>query len=148
MNLIDILNEQEMVEVDSDLLGRSAVRILEILGRHDVELCVVLIDNEDIQKLNRQYLNRDKPTNVISFPQQEGEGPEGSHLGDVVISVEKAAEEAKDARMETMERIKQLLVHGICHLCGYNHEEVSDDMAREMEQTEQRILSQLNKEPS
>ena len=143
MNLIDIINEQDTLEIDSDLLGQWAVRILEILGRRDVELCVVLIDNAAIQELNREYLGRDRPTNVISFPQQEGEGPEGSHLGDVVISVEKAAQEARDAGMELPERIRQLLVHGICHLCGYDHEGVSDDMTREMEETEERVLSLL-----
>jgi probable rRNA maturation factor len=144
MNLIDIINEQKVIEVDNDLIGELAVRILEILGRQGVELCVVLTDNTDIQALNREYLGRDRPTNVISFPQQEGVGPEGSHLGDVVISAERAAEEADEAGMETMDRIRALLVHGICHLCGYNHEGVSDEMTREMEAVEERVLSLLD----
>jgi probable rRNA maturation factor len=144
MNLIDIINEQKVVEIDVDLIGRLVVRILEILGRQEVELCVVLTDNADIQALNREYLGRDRPTNVISFPQQEGEGPEGSHLGDVVISAERAAEEALEAGMETMDRIRALLVHGICHLCGYNHEGVSEETARDMETAEERVLSLLD----
>ncbi len=144
MNLIDIINEQKVIEIDVDLLGELAVRILEILGRQSVELCVVLTDNADIQALNREYLDRDKPTNVISFPQQEGEGPQGSHLGDVVISVEKAAEEALEAGIETMDRIRALLVHGICHLCGYNHEGVSEEMIHEMEAVEERLLALLD----
>lgn len=146
MNLIDILNEQEALEVDCDLLGNWAVRTLEILDRHDAELCVVLMNNADIQALNRDYLGRDRPTNVISFPQQEGEGPLGSHLGDVVISVEKAAEEAGEAGILTLDRIKQLLVHGICHLCGYDHEGVSEEMTLEMEAIEQKILAILEEE--
>jgi rRNA maturation RNase YbeY len=89
-------------------------------------------------------LGRDKPTNVISFPQQEGEGPEGSHLGDIIISVEKAAQEAHDAGMDLVDRLKQLLVHGICHLCGYDHEGVSEEMVREMEAVEEQVLSLLN----
>ncbi len=144
MNLIDIINEQKVIEIDVDLIGRLSVRILEILGRQGVELCVVLTDNADIQALNREYLGRDRPTNVISFPQQEGVGPQGCHLGDVVISVERAAEEAYEAGMETMDRISALLVHGICHLCGYNHEGVSEEMAREMEAVEERVLSLLD----
>jgi probable rRNA maturation factor len=143
MNLIDIINEQKVIEIDVDLIGRLSVRILEILDRQGVELCVVLTDNADIQALNREYLGRDRPTNVISFPQQEGVGPQGSHLGDVVISVERAAEEAYEAGMETMDRISALLVHGICHLCGYNHEGVSEEMTREMEALEERVLSLL-----
>ena len=144
MNLIDIINEQKVIEVDVDLLGELAVRILEILGRQGVELCVVLTDNADIQALNREYLDRDRPTNVISFPQQEGEGLQGSHLGDVVISVERAAEEALEAGIETMDRIRALLVHGICHLCGYNHEGVSEEMTHEMEAVEERVLALLD----
>jgi probable rRNA maturation factor len=144
MNLIDIINEQKVIEIDVDLIGQLAVRILEILGRQAVELCVVLTDNDDIQALNREYLGRDRPTNVISFPQQEGVGPEGNHLGDVVISVERAAEEAGEAGMETMDRIRALLVHGICHLCGYNHEGVSEEMIREMEAVEERVLTLLD----
>jgi probable rRNA maturation factor len=144
MNLIDIINEQKVIEVDIDLLGEMAVRILEILGRQGVELCVVLTDNADIQALNREYLDRDRPTNVISFPQQEGEGLQGSHLGDVVISVERAAEEALEAGIETMDRIRALLVHGICHLCGYNHEGVSEELIREMEAVEEHVLALLD----
>jgi probable rRNA maturation factor len=144
MNLIDIINEQSIIEIDVDLIGTLAVRILEILGRQEVELCVVLTDNADIQGLNREYLGRDRPTNVISFPQQEGDGPQGSHLGDVVISVERAAEEAGEAGMETMDRIRALMVHGICHLCGYNHEGVSEEMTREMESAEERVLTLLD----
>ena len=143
MNLIDIINEQKVIEIDADLIGRLSVRILEILGRQGVELCVVLTDNADIQALNREYLGRDRPTNVISFPQQEGESPQGSHLGDVVISVERAAEEAGEAGMETMDRIRALLVHGICHLCGYNHEGVSEEITSEMEAVEEQVLSLL-----
>jgi probable rRNA maturation factor len=144
MNLIDIINEQKVIEIDADLIGRLSVRILEILNRQGVELCVVLTDNADIQALNREYLGRDRPTNVISFPQQEGVGPQGSHLGDVVISVERAAEEALEAGMETMDRIRALLIHGICHLCGYNHEGVSEEMTHEMEALEERVLSLLD----
>jgi probable rRNA maturation factor len=144
MNLIDIINEQKVIEIDNDLIGELAVRILEILGRQGVELSVVLTDNADIQALNREYLGRDRPTNVISFPQQEGAGPQGSHLGDVVISVERASEEALEAGMETMDRIRALLVHGICHLCGYNHEGVSEEMTREMEAAEERVLALLD----
>lgn len=146
MNLIDIINEQDAIEVDCDLLGSWAVRILEILDRHDAELCVVLMGNAEIQELNRDYLGRDRPTNVISFPQQEGEGLPGSHLGDVVISVEKAAEEAGDAGILTLDRIRQLLVHGICHLCGYDHEGVGEEMTREMEAMEQKILCIIEEE--
>ncbi|HHO76921.1 MAG TPA: rRNA maturation RNase YbeY, partial [Deltaproteobacteria bacterium] len=97
-----------------------------------------------IQELNRMYLHRDRPTNVISFPQQEGIGPEGTHLGDIVISVERAQIEATDSQMDTMDRLLQLLIHGICHLLGYNHEDVSVDTAKEMEDIETYLLKRIS----
>jgi rRNA maturation RNase YbeY len=62
----------------------------------------------------------------------------------VVISVERAAEEALEAGMEPMDRIRALLVHGICHLCGYNHEGVSEEITRDMETAEEQVLSLLD----
>jgi probable rRNA maturation factor len=144
MNVVDIQNEQEAVRLDTDLIEQWAHKILNVLEKDEVELSVVLTDNEHIQELNRDFLGRDKPTNVISFPQQEGEGFAGNHLGDVVISVEKAAEEALECGIDVPGRIKQLLVHGICHLSGYNHEGVPEEKVLEMEAAEEWVLSRID----
>jgi len=141
--IVDIQNLQDGIEIDEDLIGDWAQRALMILNMTNAELSVVLTDDDHIQELNRDYLHRDRPTNVISFPQQEGIGPSGEHLGDIVISVERAADEADGSGMNTMDRLMQLLVHGICHLTGYNHEEVSEEQAREMEEAELYILKHL-----
>jgi len=141
--IVDIQNLQDMIEIDDGLIGDWAQQTLMILNMNNAELSVVLTDDAHIQELNREYLHRDRPTNVISFPQQEGIGPEGTHLGDIVISVERAADEADGSGMDTMERLMQLLVHGICHLTGYNHEDVSDEEIREMEEAEAYILKHL-----
>jgi probable rRNA maturation factor len=143
VNVVDIQNEQELFELDMDLIERWTHKILTIMEKDDVELSIVLTDNKHIQELNREYLGRDKPTNVISFPQQEGEGFAGNHLGDVVISVERAYEESLEGGIDMKGRIKQLLVHGICHLSGYNHEETSEDKVLEMEAAEEWVLGQL-----
>ncbi len=143
MIIVDIQNLQDMIEIDDGLIGDWAQQTLMILNMNNAELSVVLTDDAHIQELNREYLHRDRPTNVISFPQQEGIGPEGTHLGDIVISVERAADEADGSGMDTMERLMQLLVHGICHLTGYNHEDVSDEEIREMEEAEAYILKHL-----
>ena len=143
MIIVDIQNLQDMIEIDDGLIGDWAQQALMILNMNNAELSVVLTDDAHIQELNREYLHRDRPTNVISFPQQEGIGPEGTHLGDIVISVERAADEADGSGMNTMERLMQLLVHGICHLTGYNHEDVSDEEIREMEEAEAYILKHL-----
>jgi probable rRNA maturation factor len=87
-------------------------------------------DDSEMAVLNQQYLNRSSPTNVISFPMREGEfthlHPE--LLGDVVISVETAAREAQELSQSVEERIDYLLVHGILHLVGYDHERSEKDM--------------------
>ncbi len=110
----------------------------------DGELSILLLDNTQITGLNREYLKREGPTNVIAFPMREGGYPEIAPqlLGDVVISVEKAADEARDCNISLEERFLQLLVHGILHLFGYDHEK-SDREALKMEQKSEELLSIL-----
>jgi probable rRNA maturation factor len=144
MNIVDVQNEQETIPLDADRISQWAHQSLEILGKDNVELSVILTDNEHIRNLNRDYLGRDRVTNVISFPQQEGEGLTGNLLGDVVISVEMASDEASEYDIDVLGRIRQLLIHGICHLIGYNHEDVSEEKALEMEAAEEWVLSRLD----
>jgi probable rRNA maturation factor len=114
-----------------------AERILNDLGHHDGELSIVLLDDDDIRHLNRDYLSRDYPTNVLSFPMGEGD-----LMGDVVISTETAQREAKESGITLEEELGILLVHGILHLLGYDHEGVPEDAAR-MERKEQEVLVRL-----
>jgi probable rRNA maturation factor len=144
MNIVDVQNEQETIPLDADRISQWAHQSLEILGKDNVELSVILTDNEHIRNLNRDYLGRDRVTNVMSFPQQEGEGLTGNHLGDVVISVEMASDEAAEYGIDVLGRIRQLLIHGICHLIGYNHEDVSEEKALEMEAAEEWVFSRLD----
>lgn len=143
MIIIDVDNQQNGLDIDTELIITWARKAIAHLGYEEAELSVVLVDNAAIQELNRDYLDRDRPTNVISFPQQEGFGPQSHHLGDIVISVERALEEAQDTEFTGIERLQQLLVHGICHLTGYNHEDVPEEQAREMEQAEADVLAHL-----
>jgi probable rRNA maturation factor len=114
----------------------------------DAELSIVLVDDDEIQQLNRNYLQRDKPTNVISFPMREGEdsGLNPSLLGDVVISTETAARDADEAGISFESELLFLLLHGILHLCGYDHERGTEAEARLMEIKEQEIFALLEVE--
>ncbi len=111
----------------------------------DTELSVVIVDDEQIQEINRDYLQRDKPTNVISFAQQEGEGagicPE--LLGDVVISADTAARDAAEAETTFFSEMCFLLIHGILHLLGYDHERGTEEQAAEMEAKERELFGLL-----
>jgi len=112
------------------------------LGNHEKELSILLTDDEHIRQLNRQYLNRDKPTNVLAFPVSRGpaEHFESNILGDVVVSVDTAEREARQAGISIENRIYQLLLHGLLHLLHYEHEE-SEQEAELMEREEQRLFS-------
>jgi probable rRNA maturation factor len=94
------------------------------LGSPDGELSIVILDDTQIQALNRQYLNRPGPTNVIAFPMREGEFSQVNPglLGDVVISTDTTERESAKLGIEFNERFTQLLIHGILHLFGFDHE--------------------------
>ncbi len=94
-------------------------------------MSVVVVDDAAIAAINRQYLDRSGPTNVISFSMREGAFGElhPELLGDVVISAETARREAGAAAMPVGRRLDQLLVHGILHLFGYDHETPEADAA-------------------
>jgi probable rRNA maturation factor len=94
------------------------------LGNPDAELSIVLMDDPQIAELNQTYLDREGPTNVIAFPMKEGDFADVSPdlLGDVVISTDKTAAEAAELGISYRDRFDFLLIHGILHLMGYDHE--------------------------
>ena len=125
------------------------MKILSDLGCPDeTELSVTIVGDRTIHRLNRDYLDKDCPTNVISFSQQEGEfGHLAPHmLGDVVISADTASREAEQSEQTGYERLVFLLLHGILHLCGYDHERSGEAEARRMERKEQELWKLLQQE--
>lgn len=144
----------------STLRGRAA-RLLTALGHPDAELVVVLTDDGEIHALNRDYRDKDAPTDVLSFPQQEGEAvplPPGMPrpLGDVVISLDTAARQLADGCLPRlwpalgasapppwalMDEVTFLLLHGVLHLVGHDH--IEPDDAAEMEALEAELLPAL-----
>ena len=122
--MVFIKNQQEIMPVEAKKIKKAAERILASLRISGYELSVLLLDNKGIRAVNKKYLNRNRPTNVISFSLTEGEfGNINPHvLGDVVISVEKALEQAETRGTSLEEELTFLLIHGILHLVGYDHE--------------------------
>jgi probable rRNA maturation factor len=127
--------------VDAKLLERRARGILSALSHGRSELSIALVDDAEISALNADYRGMRRPTDVLSFSLLEGdhEGHRGKLLGDVVISVETAAAQAASRRRGLDEEVARLLIHGVLHLLGHDHER--DDEARLM-QAEQRRLWQ------
>lgn len=111
---------------------------------HKKELSILFTDDQCISKLNKEYLGRDGPTNVIAFP-MSGIMEERMNipiLGDIVISVDTAIREAKECGKDIEYIIDRLVIHGILHLLGYDHEK-DEKEAIEMEKEENRLLSIL-----
>jgi len=125
-----------------------AQQILSDLGCPDAELSVLIVDDEEIRNINRDYLQRDKPTNVISFAMQEGEGGElhPDLLGDVVISADTAARDAAEVNKPIESELYFLLLHGILHLLGYDHERGTEEEALIMEEKERELYARVERE--
>jgi probable rRNA maturation factor len=122
-------------------IQQKTTDILNALDYHDAELSILILDDPQIAILNKKYLRRNGPTNVIAFPMRTDQfsniNPE--LLGDVVISIETAEKEGKSIGISMEERFTQLLVHGILHLLGYDHEK-SEQEADKMENKSDEIL--------
>ena len=124
-------------------LGRSARRLLRALDLRHGELSLLLVSDGEMRRLNRRWRGRDRPTDVLAFAQAEGPGgaPDGM-LGDVVISVDTARRQAAE-RGETLGcEAERLLVHGVLHLLGYDHERSTAE-ARRMQRREQALARVL-----
>lgn len=104
-----------------DWLRERAEKILNILGVKNAELSILITGDEEIRELNRTYRGKDRPTDVLSFP--DGDVVEGRFiLGDIVISLETAQRQAKELGHSLEEEVERLLTHGVIHLLGYDHE--------------------------
>ena len=125
------------------MIRQTMEKALKDLGCNRSELSILVTGDEQIHELNMQYLNRDKPTNVLSFPMTgDPDGIETGMLGDIVISVDTAKREAAEMGITYHQRIYELLIHGLLHLMGYDHEKSKKDEIK-MQKEEKRLLSLL-----
>ena len=137
-------NRQDRYAIPLKNLKEKAQAILDALDSPDAELSILLLDDPQIAVLNKTYLQREGPTNVIAFPMREGAFAEINPdlLGDVVISLETAEKEGLAAGISQEERLTELMIHGILHLFGYDHE-TSETEARRMEAKNRELLEQI-----
>ena len=138
--LID--NRQSRHKIALKKIKQSVQVILDALDCPDGEISILIVDDPQIEELNQQYLNREGPTNVIAFAMREGEFADLSPhlLGDVVISMDTAAKEAQIAATSMERRFNELLVHGVLHLMGFDHE-TSEKDARVMEDKSRELMN-------
>ena len=140
-----ITNRQTTVDIDLLRVKRSLGTILEALGMENREVSLVFVDDKGITDINREYLGRDYPTNVISFSMNEGEfgNINPSILGDIVISTETALRDARSGDLSSDDELDYLMIHGILHLLGYDHELPTE--AEDMTKKEKEVFFALKK---
>ena len=105
-------------------------RALKAIGK-DADATIAFVSDRTIKELNRQFRKTDKATDVLSFPAESDDFAENeSNLGDIAISVERAEVQAKENGLSYDQEISQLILHGLLHLCGYDHETDQGEMNR------------------
>ncbi|GIW44993.1 MAG: endoribonuclease YbeY [Candidatus Binatia bacterium] len=131
------------------VLKRHAVRAiveraLALLGEAQAEVSIRFVTDAEIHELNRRYRGKDRPTDVLAFAAREGERVPGDErwLGDIVISIATAHRQAAERGHSLFEEVKGLIVHGLLHLLGYDHER-SPAEARKMRRKERWLLETL-----
>ena len=130
--MIEVVNRQRKVPVDCERWQAFVLEALRVLPTEATQLTVVFVSDRRMRELNRLWRGKRKTTDVLSFSpgQDEFENPGGSNLGDVVISVEQAARQAKENDLSLDQEIAQLILHGLIHLCGYDHSTDNGEMDR------------------
>jgi probable rRNA maturation factor len=142
---IIIENRQKQISIDRRSVRRAMSRIMKYLYCSDKVISLLFVDDKEIREINRLYLSRDYPTNVISFSLTEGEFGDINPdiLGDIVISAETAFKDAVESGIEFNDELAFLMIHGTLHLLNYDHENASVDKTQEMKKKEQELFYML-----
>lgn len=137
-------NRQRTYQVNQKNLLKWARQILSLQKLDHAEMGIILVNNRQIRVYNRDYRKKDQPTDVLSFPMREGVGGElhPDFLGDVMISLERSAEEAILYGRSRREQLLILLIHGVLHLLGYDHER-SPKEERRMQRRERLLFKRI-----
>lgn len=130
--MIEVVNRQRGMKVDCERWREFTERALKVAPSNGAGVTVAFVSDRAMRELNRMWRRKSGTTDVLSFPagQDEFEKSEGVTLGDVVISVEQAARQAGEHGLEFEEEMSQLILHGLLHLCGYDHETDEGEMNR------------------
>ena len=150
--MINIQNKQRKFDIKNFKIEKKLNFLLDVLGYKKYDVGLLITTNKTIQSYNQTYRQKDKATDILSFPYhpqlKAGEKivvkqPEDKNLGDMIISLEYVEKDAKNLDVTFLDRLDVLLVHGICHLLGYDHIIDADYLV--MKEEEERLLELLRK---
>lgn len=132
--MIEVVNRQRGVVVEEERWRAFVARVLKVVPAHDAGVTVAFVSDRVMRGLNRKWRGKRGTTDVLSFPAGQEEEFEksaaGASLGDVVISVGQAARQAEEQGLSFENEVEQLILHGVLHLCGYDHETDGGEMNR------------------
>jgi len=139
--MIEVVNRQRKVPIDSETWRAFTAKAVKAAPAHVAAMTVVFVSDRAMRQMNRTWRGKHGTTDVLSFPSEQSAFEEESEatLGDVVISVAQASRQAAEHGLSLDQEIAQLILHGVLHLCGYDHE--SDD--GEMHRLELRLRRKL-----
>jgi probable rRNA maturation factor len=143
---IQIENKQTKIKIQRSKILNTVLKLLKIMDCANKELSITFVDDNTIKQLNKHYLKRDRSTNVLSFSLQEGEygNINPDILGDIVISTETAQRDAIKGNLSLSEEIDFLIIHGLLHLLGFNHENTTKAQTSKMQLKERELFGILN----
>jgi probable rRNA maturation factor len=123
--MIEVVNRQRRVKIDTGAWADFAAKALDAIGKSGSSATIAFVSDKRIRELNQQFRGIDKATDVLSFPADES-----GNLGDVAVSVETATTQAKENGLTFDNEIAQLILHGLLHLSGFDHETDNGEMNR------------------
>lgn len=154
---LQLLIDSNQYTIDETKITFLANKLLELIKMSDYELSLLIVDDKKIRKLNKLHRGKDSPTDVLSFPQiewkksitlenRESSQPsqrQGRLLGDIIISLDSTANNANSLGHSISREFCFLLIHGLLHLCGHDHQKVEDEEV--MIQQQKKILKLIEK---
>ena|SRR5690349_10598975 len=123
--MVEVINRQRRLQLDVEAWSNFATSALNAIGKSESSATIAFVSDKRIRELNHQFRGIDKATDVLSFPAEEE-----LNLGDVAVSVETAATQARENGLTLDQEIAQLILHGLLHLSGYDHETDNGEMNR------------------
>ena len=130
--MVEIVNRQRQRKLNAKHWREFGARALDAIGKDQKTATIVFVSDGAIQALNRRFRGKNQSTDVLSFPSavERFEIETAAQLGDVIISVPRALAQAKENGLSFADEVSQLILHGLLHLCGYDHETDQGEMNR------------------
>ena len=130
----EIINRQRKIKIETAAFQIFIEKAIGMIGHaRGKDLTVAFVSDRKIKQLNKTFRDKNKTTDILSFPDERGRDDfpgDDNFLGDIIISAEQAARQAAENNLSVATEIKQLILHGILHLCGYDHETDAGAMNR------------------